>query len=180
MYNLEVGEHHTYFTGSLHILVHNIYVTEKYPTGGIKYEGYMEDNLYHGTGTLYDVNHRAIYTGEWRNGWAHGYGMEFYENGKPRYEGQWKKGVCEGRGTVFSIHDGKKQYYGRWKNRELNGWGIKYDQNQRVFQKGQWRNNVFMRGFIFTYDDAGKIITVRSYYRGLTYADALCGWYEKH
>ena len=174
VYNLEVAQHHAYFAGSLHILVHNTYVITRYPSGETKYHGEMKDNRYHGTGTLYARNQEKIYKGEWKNGDRHGEGTEYQDKDLPEYEGQWKHDQREGIGTSYKAN-GQKNYYGGWMNDMHHGEGTRYGDRNEPVSFGKWKKNRLMQGFTYIY--AGNKIIGRQKV-SKTYAAALCKWYE--
>lgn len=132
---------------------------------GDTYEGEFLDDLYHGTGTYYDISEDSKYVGEWENGKPHGKGIVTWgEKSKypgRYYDGEWSIGLMHGYGTKFW---GKAEvdkytnnkYVGEWKNNKMEGFG-KYEWADGSYYEGPWKNDeqhgygiyVFANGEIF-------------------------------
>lgn len=93
-----------------------------------RYRGDMQNGLPEGHGVFYDANGKALYEGEWTQGWfAIQKGLSFhyedekiygmYNETQKRYDGEMKQGAPHGRGTYFS-RDGEVLYEGEWEE----GW----------------------------------------------------------
>ena len=85
-----------------------------------RYEGTIEQGLFHGQGKLIYEN-GEYYQGDFVRGKIHGNGALYLASGD-RYEGEWRDGKRHGRG-IYTYHDGD-QYDGEWKNDERLGSGI--------------------------------------------------------
>lgn len=111
---------------------------EEGESSAIKYEGFFEEDLFDGPGTLFLPGNRR-YEGMFRKGLLfvgkeledgrliyeggflgaskngdflyHGEGALFHKNGTLRFEGTFTDGLCHGSGTVF-LADGSKAYCG--------------------------------------------------------------------
>jgi antitoxin component YwqK of YwqJK toxin-antitoxin module len=92
--------------------------------GKLIYEGYLQNGVFHGEGTLYD-NGLIVYSGNWSTGQYDGFGVAYYSNGGIRYEGDFKNGLLTGYGTYY--HDnGNKSYAGNLKEGYREGFGTTY------------------------------------------------------
>ena len=99
-----------------------------------KYEGYFENDLFHGKG-IYEWSNKKKYEGEWRFGKMNGKGKLTYANGS-YYEGEFVDGLKEGKGKYFWKHD--NYYNGEWKNDMQNGYGTYYKNGEKI--RGIWEN----------------------------------------
>jgi len=127
-----------------------------YYAEGYKYDGYWEDDLMKGYGTLWYNKDRKLYEGEWCRGKFHGRGMLF--NNKTKmvdrtfdgrnfeslragwifYEGSFKDGKKNGIGSV-SITNGDK-FVGNFVEDIVDGEGSYTIVNGRTIL-GIWRQN---------------------------------------
>jgi antitoxin component YwqK of YwqJK toxin-antitoxin module len=107
--------------------------------GGNIYIGRIKNDMYHGTGTLYDKDHNIIYEGNWKHGKYHGTGKLYDKNGNIIYEGNWKHGKYHGQGILF-YPNGRIKYYGNFKNGYKHGQGahIEYEGNQEIIIEGKF------------------------------------------
>ena len=108
-----------------------------------KYEGYFENDLFHGRG-IYEWSNKKKYEGEWREGKMNGKGKLIYANGS-YYEGDFVNGLKEGKGKYFWKHD--NYYNGEWKDDMQNGFGTYYKNGQKI--RGIWENGKIKNESIF-------------------------------
>ena len=99
-----------------------------------KYEGYFENDLFHGKG-VYEWSNKKRYEGNWKEGKMNGKGKLIYSNGS-YYEGDFVNGLKEGKGKYFWKHD--NYYNGEWKDDIQNGYGTYYKNGQKI--RGIWEN----------------------------------------
>jgi len=76
------------------------------------YEGCFEDDLFHGRGTLKNID-GSQYTGDFCRGTINGKGEMRFIDGSI-YDGQWRDGKMHGLGTFRTIKS--ESWYGMWNN----------------------------------------------------------------
>lgn len=91
---------------------------KQYKIDTLIYEGDVEDDRYHGKGTVYRENGTIKYEGTWKNGQPHGEGISYYDNGNTQYKGGMKNGKYHGEGILYNP-DGSVKYKGNWANGDI-------------------------------------------------------------
>lgn len=105
-------------------------------TNGERYDGQVKFNQPNGFGSLYKLQIKKVYEGEFHNGLKHGKGILSLENGA-FYEGFFNNDLFHGRGYL-QTRDSK--YEGEFKNGEFSGLGVKTDFNRGQAFEGEWDN----------------------------------------
>ena len=134
VYNLEVSQKHTYFVGSLHLYVHNMYTILR-DDGSVAFKGDMNGGTY--TGSFYRRNRTLKYKGsarDIRGAKRYGFGREYDASGALIYRGDLVDGKRNGYGESFgygiSINgesiERLKIYAGYWKDGDFHGRGVVY------------------------------------------------------
>ncbi len=103
-----------------------------------KYEGYFQDGLPHGQGTLSFENHKII--GTFNNGDISRGRIEALD-GSYYYEGELEDGVPHGQGSYVSIDN--FEYSGQFENGEFNGYGRLTD-NKGEIVEGIFRDDQYI------------------------------------
>ena len=103
-----------------------------------KYSGRWRDGVQSGKGTLTWRN-GDVYTGSFAEDKLHGIGELLCSDGS-RYKGRWKEGYKHGKGE-YSWANGN-YYVGNWKEGRLHGSGTKVWGDGRYSYEGTWKKGV--------------------------------------
>ena len=112
------------------------YVLFNYSDGDT-YEGYMENDLYHGSGEYHWAD-GACYKGNFKDGESDGYGEYYWADGT-YYKGNWKDDKRNGYGEIYYF-DGSV-YKGNFENSKRSGYGEMYYANKNYY-KGNYENGL--------------------------------------
>lgn len=114
-YGIEKLSIYNYFEG---IYSHGRITCGKYYVNNILiYDGYFQNNYYHGVGKLFDANGGIKYEGQFYNSKYHGNGTS-YIGSNIEYIGIWNHGLKHGLGTLFS-NTGEEIYTGNFENDQI-------------------------------------------------------------
>lgn len=150
-------------------------VTLYYPSGNIRYTGFMKAGKFHGEGTLFSENENVKYTGSWKHGKKDGHGTAFF-NDFYTYTGAWKNDEPNGVGKLYCQN--MIFYIGNFSNGLFHGKGIEffpsydctccYNYKLTIKYTGQWEHGEYHgHGFLFVKSFVSDCLFHEIYYKGL-------------
>lgn len=107
----------------------------------LRYEGAFISNRY-SKGVLYDDLGNKIYKGGFENNLYNGEGTEYFANGTPKYEGQFKEGKYEGSGKLIDPYC-NTIYDGNLLYRKFDNNGQPIDSNSTTLYDGDFHNGLY-------------------------------------
>ena len=121
-----------------------IYTKESGWKNGCVYDGCWQNDVKHGSCTLYWQNGTKWFEGEYTNDKKMGKCILYYVNGKIWYKGSYKNDFKHGTGTIYYDNKGNDvNYSGEFEEDNYQGFGTLLDEKKNIIYSGLFDKNEY-------------------------------------